>query len=322
MIEERWPILEVKNINKQFQYNCGRKVTAVSDVSLKLYKGECLGVVGESGCGKTTLANIITHLENAASGKIIYNNQDITHLKGQELRQNRRKIQIILQDPSEYFNPRMKALDIVSEPITNFKLMNKSKAKQQGKELLKLVGIEEDFMWKYPHELSGGEKQRIAIARAISLNPEIIICDEATSALDVSIQEQVINLLVDLKKNKKLSYIFISHDLAVTKNISDRIAVMYMGSIVEIIHSDKLTKEALHPYTKVLLSSVFSVKGNDCVKIEQLKENNSNYSSVNAGCSFNSRCRDCVDRCFREKPQLKEVGEGHFVACFHRSLNS
>lgn len=305
----------MKNITKHFNLQDGKKLVAVDNVNLELYSGECLGIVGESGCGKSTIANLVTNLVAVTSGNIIYDNKDITHLKGEELRQNRRKVQMIFQDPSESFNPRMKIEEIISEPILNFQLMNKQEAKLETKKLLKMVGMSEDFMKRYPHQLSGGQKQRVAIARAISLKPEIIVCDEATSALDVSIQEQVINLLKDLQENNGLSYIFIGHDLAVVRNISHRIVVMYLGGIVEIIDSDKLTTEAVHPYTKALLASVFSVKGRTNAEIEIIEGEPPSPSDIQLGCSFNSRCTRCQDRCFKEKPELKEIGINHFTAC-------
>jgi oligopeptide/dipeptide ABC transporter ATP-binding protein len=313
--EMKEPVLKIRNLTKNFDLQDGRKLTAVDNVSFELYPGECLGIVGESGCGKSTLAKILTQLEGVTSGNIIHNNRDITHLKGEELRQNRKKVQMIFQDAAESFNPRMKIGDIVSEPLLNFKLMNKREAESEAKKLLAMVGLTEDFMKRYPHQLSGGQKQRVAIARAISLEPEIIICDEATSALDVSIQEQVIKLLVDLQKEKGLSYIFIGHDLAVVRNISHRIIVMYLGRIVEIIDSNKLTTEAVHPYTKALLSSVFSVNGKNSTEIEIIKGEPPSPSDMVLGCGFTTRCSKCEGKCLKESPELKEIGINHFAAC-------
>ncbi len=315
MLQEKEPVLTIKNVVKQFDLQDGKKLTAVDNVSLELYSGECLGIVGESGCGKSTLANVITNLETLTSGEIIYNKRDISKLKGEELRQNRRKLQMIFQDPSESFNPRMRIGQIISEPLLNFKLMNKADAELNTKKLLQMVGISDELMNRYPHQLSGGQKQRVAIARALSLSPEIIICDEATSALDVSVQEQVLKLLINLKKEKGLSYICICHDLAVVRNISDRIIVMYLGRIVEVIDSDRLTTAAVHPYTKALLASVFSVKKRENTEIEIIKGEPPSPSDIQLGCSFNSRCTKCKDICFKEKPELKEIEKGHLVAC-------
>ncbi|MCC5468506.1 ABC transporter ATP-binding protein [Pelosinus baikalensis] len=315
MGKEKEPVLKIRNLTKKFDLKNGKKLTAVDNVSFELHAGECLGIVGESGCGKSTIAKILTQLEGVTSGNIIYHNRDITHLKGEELRQNRKKLQMIFQDPAESFNPRMKIRDIVSEPLLNFKLMSKREAEVQAKKLLAMVGLTEDFMRRYPHQISGGQKQRVAIARAISLEPEVIICDEATSALDVSIQEQVIRLLKDLQKEKGLSYIFIGHDLAVVRNISHRIIVMYLGRIVEVIDSNKLTTDAVHPYTKALLSSVFSVKSKNDTEIEIIKGEPPSASDMTHGCGFSSRCAKCMDKCLKEKPELKEIATNHFIAC-------
>ena len=314
MSEERLPLLEIRKLSKQFALEGGRKLTAVDNVSLELYSGQSLGIVGESGCGKSTLAKIVAHLESVTSGNILYKKSDITHLKGEELRQNRRKLQMIFQDPSASFNPRMRIGDMVSEPPLNFKLMNKREALEETKKLLTLVGLPEDFMSRYPHQLSGGQKQRAAIARALSLKPEILVCDEATSDLDVSIQAQVVQLLVDLQKERGLSYIFIGHDLALIRNISHRIAVMYLGRIVEVIDSEKLTTEAVHPYTKALLASVFSVKKRNA-EIEIIQGDPPSPAEILPGCSFNSRCTECEAKCLREKPIMKRIGINHFAAC-------
>ncbi|MCO5385281.1 ABC transporter ATP-binding protein [Desulfosporosinus sp.] len=315
MFEDKLPILEIRNLTKQFALEGGKQLTAVDNVSLELYSGQSLGIVGESGCGKSTLAKIVAHLDSVTSGNIRYMNRDITHLQGEELRQNRRKLQMIFQDPSASFNPRMKIGNIVSEPLLNFKLMNKGEAREETKKLLAMVGLPETIMSRYPHQLSGGQKQRAAIARALSLKPEILVCDEATSDLDVSIQAQVVQLLVDLQKEQGLSYIFIGHDLALIRNISHRIAVMYLGRIVEVIDSEVLTTEAVHPYTKALLASVFSVKGESNSAIGVIEGDPPSPLEIPLGCSFNSRCTKCVGKCFGEKPELKEVKTNHFTAC-------
>lgn len=315
MRKEKEPLLKIRNLTKKFDLQDGKKLTAVDNVSFELYSGECLGIVGESGCGKSTIAKIITQLESITSGDINYNNSNITNLKGEELRQNRRKVQMIFQDAAESFNPRMKIGHIVSEPLLNFKLMNKREAESEAKKLLTMVGLTEDFMGRYPHQLSGGQKQRVAIARVISLQPEIIICDEATSALDVSIQEQVIKLLMDLQKEKGLSYVFIGHDLAVVRNISHRIIVMYLGRIVEVIDSDRLTIDAVHPYTKALLASVFSVNKKNSTEIEMIEGEPPSPSDMPQGCGFSTRCKKCIDKCLKEKPDLKKIATNHFAAC-------
>jgi oligopeptide/dipeptide ABC transporter ATP-binding protein len=313
--KEKKAILKIENITKEFQLQNGNKLTAVDNVNFELYEGECLGIVGESGCGKSTIAKILTQLESVTSGNIIYKNNDITNIKGEELRQNRRKIQMVFQDAAESFNPRMKIGEIAREPLLNFKLMNKRDAEAEAEKLLAMVGIKKDFMKRYPHQLSGGQKQRVAIARALALKPEIIIYDEATSALDVSIQEQIIKLLMDLQKEKGLSYIFIGHDLAVVRNISHRIAVMYLGRIVEVIDSDKLVSDGSHPYTKALLDSVFSVKMKNKTIIESIKGEQPSPSQIQHGCVFSSRCTECIEKCLHEQPKLKEIEKNHYIAC-------
>jgi oligopeptide/dipeptide ABC transporter ATP-binding protein len=318
LCEGKYPILEIKNITKQFLLEDGLKITAVDNVSLKLHAGECLGIVGESGCGKSTLAKIITHLESITSGFILYNGKDITGLRGEKLRQNRRRIQMIFQDSAAAFNPRMRVSDIVSEPILNFKLMKKQAAMEEVKKLMAVVGLTGDFMDRFSHQLSGGERQRVAIARALSVKPEIIIYDEATSALDVSVQAQVLQLLADLQRKQKLTYIFIGHDLAVVRNVSCRIVVMYLGRIVEIIDSEKLSLDAVHPYTRALLASVFFVTKDNQHEFEIIDGDSSNLGNVNSGCDFYFRCKHRKDMCSLKEPELRKVGNNHFVACHLR----
>ena len=305
----------MRNLTKQFVLEGGKKLTAVDHVSLELYSGQSLGIVGESGCGKSTLAKMVAHLESVTSGNILYKSRDITQLKGEALRQNRKTMQMIFQDPSASFNPRMKIGDIVSEPLLNFKLMKQREVRVETRKLLNMVGLPEDLINRYPHQLSGGQKQRASIARALSLKPEILICDEATSDLDVSIQAQVVHLLVDLQKEKGFSYIFIGHDLALIRNITHRIAVMYLGQIVEIIDSEMLTTEAVHPYTKALLASVLSVQQERNALIEIIEGDPPSPSELTSGCSFNSRCIERMRKCLREKPGLKEIKIDHLVAC-------
>lgn len=256
-------ILELKDIHKNFSDNNGKTFKAVDNVSLTLRKGDCVGIVGESGCGKSTLARIISHLIEASEGKVIFKGDDITSLKNKSLKEYYRRVQMIFQDPLSTFSPRMKIGSYLIEPFINFNRMSKKRAWEHTKELLEIVGLNKDYINKYPSELSGGQLQRVVIARAIGIKPDIIVCDEATSALDVSIQRQIINLLLELKKKTQFSSIFITHDLALAESICDRIYVMYLGKIVEVIESDNIVKAAKHPYTKMLLDSVFSVKNFD-----------------------------------------------------------
>lgn len=253
-------VLELKDIHKNFKDNSGNRFKAVDNVSLTLRKGECVGIVGESGCGKSTLARIISHLTNVSQGRIFFKGEDITLLENKSLKEYYKRVQMIFQDPLSTFSPRMKIGTYLMEPFINFKIMDKKRARKYSKKLFDMVGLNHRYINKYPNELSGGELQRVVIARTIGIKPDIVICDEATSALDVSIQKQIINLLLELKSKTNFSSIFITHDLALAENICDRIYVMYLGKIVEVIESDNIVKTARHPYTKMLLNSVFSVK--------------------------------------------------------------
>ncbi|MFS0873774.1 ABC transporter ATP-binding protein [Paenibacillus xylanilyticus] len=260
MGNERMPILELRDLCKTYESKGQTVNPALQSVHLKLYPGECLGIVGESGSGKSTLAKCVTHLERATSGQIIYRQQDITSIKGEALRLQRKQIQMVFQEPSAIFNPRMKIGAFILEPLLNYKLIKRRQAKQEIYRLLELVELPAAVADKHPHELSGGEQQRVVIARAIGIQPDIILFDEATSALDVSIQQQILNLLVQLRQETGISCIFISHDLAVVQQVSDRTAVMYKGKVVEVLESAQLAHAANHPYTRSLMASVLSVR--------------------------------------------------------------
>ncbi|GAB1159241.1 ABC transporter ATP-binding protein [Paenibacillus illinoisensis] len=260
MIDERIPILEMRNLSKNYESRGQGAHSALQSINLKLYPGECLGIVGESGSGKSTLAKCVTHLEKATSGQIIYRQQDITWIRGEALRQQRKQIQMVFQEPSAIFNPRMRVGSFILEPLLNYKLIKRRQGEKEIHRLLELVGLPAAIADKYPHEISGGEQQRVVIARAIGVQPDVIIFDEATSALDVSIQQQILNLLVRLREETGISCIFISHDLAVVQQVSDRTAVMYKGEVVEVLESAQLTRASSHPYTRNLMASVLSVK--------------------------------------------------------------
>ena len=251
-------IMQVKNITKKFPASGGRFLTACDNINLTIESGRTVGIVGESGCGKSTLVKTILNMHAPTAGEVIFHEQDITKLKGEAKRQNCRNIQMVFQDPTAAFDPKMKIADIICEPLLNFNLIKKSQIKQKARELLELVELPADFTDRYPNNMSGGQRQRVAIARALALEPEIIVCDEATSALDVSVQAKIIELLVKLQKEKNITYIFICHDLALVSLFSHRIAVMYLGNIVEKIDGDKLL-QAKHPYTQALLKSIFYV---------------------------------------------------------------
>lgn len=309
-------ILEIKNLTKKFAVDGGRYLTACDNVSLKAYQGQTLGIIGESGCGKSTLVRTLLSIHPASGGKAIFEGRDILKLKGEALRQNRRKIQMVFQDPTAAFNPKMKVKEIVCEPLLNFGLIKKSEVDAKAAELLRMVELPEDFKDRYPHNMSGGQRQRLGIARALSLEPKIVVCDEATSALDVSVQEKICELLVRLQKEKGITYLFICHDLGLVDLMCHQIAVMYLGNIVEYIgYGRRISTEGMHPYTKALMKSVFKVDFKPGEKIEPLESEIPSPLDLPKGCPFQSRCGQCMEICRSEKPELKEVVPGHFVAC-------
>lgn len=291
-------------------------LTACDNVTLNAYAGQTLGIIGESGCGKSTLVRTILQIHPASGGEVIFDGQDILKLRGEAARQNRRKIQMVFQDPSAAFNPKMKVKEIVCEPLLNFGLIKKSEVDAKAAELLRMVELPEDFKDRYPHNMSGGQRQRLGIARALSLEPKIVVCDEATSALDVSVQEKICELLVRLQKEKGITYLFICHDLGLVDLMCHQIAVMYLGNIVEYIgYGRRISTEGMHPYTKALMKSVFKVDFKPGEKIEPLESEIPSPLDLPKGCPFQSRCGQCMEICRSEKPELKEVVPGHFVAC-------
>jgi peptide/nickel transport system ATP-binding protein/oligopeptide transport system ATP-binding protein len=315
-------LLEISDLVKHYPVRGGilrRKVGtvhAVDGVSFTLGVAETLGLVGESGCGKSTVARSILRLVEPTSGSIRLNGLDITHLGKADLRPHRRSMQIVFQDPFASLNPRMTAGDIVGEPLSVHGLAAGSKKRERVAELFEQVGLRPDQMQNYPHQFSGGQRQRICIARALSLGPSLIVCDEPVSALDVSIQAQVINLLIDLQRKHDFSYLFIAHDLAVVAHISHRVAVMYLGRIVEIAEKRELFANPRHPYTQALLASV-PVANPKMKRLKALVDGDV-PSPINPppGCAFHTRCRYVMDRCRIETPALADVGGQHQVACF------
>ena len=312
-------LLEVKNLKKYFLIKgekAGRnQLRAVDDISIDIFKGETLGLVGESGSGKTTAGRTLLRLYEPTGGKIIYNGQDITKVNMQPYR---RKMQYIFQDPYASLNPRMTVGDIVAEPIDIHHLAhNSNERKELIARLLDQVGLNSEQATRYPHEFSGGQRQRIGIARALAVEPEFIVCDEPVSALDVSIQAQIINMLEKLQRDMGLTYLFIAHDLAVVKHISQRIAVMYLGKIVEVTDTKELHAHPLHPYTRALLSAIpaFDPKINRERKRIILQGEIPNPLNPPKGCVFSTRCPYAKDICREQGPVLKEVGSGHHVAC-------
>ncbi len=322
-------LLDLKDVKTYFSIKKGilkrtvGYVKAVDDVNLKVYKGETLGLVGESGCGKTTLGKSILQLIKATDGEMNYQfedgTKDLRKLSKKELDRARQKLQIVFQDPHSSLNPAFTIYQQLSDPLKKFGVKNRNERIKIIGDLLESVNMRREYMNRYPNEFSGGQRQRIGIARALSVNPELVICDEAVSALDVSIQAQVLNLLMKLKEERSLTYIFITHDLSVVEYISDRIAVMYLGRIVELADADELYYNKLHPYTQALLSAVYTAdpdqKKADRIILEGDVPSPSNPPS---GCSFHPRCKHCMELCKNERPQLKEYnidGKIHYVAC-------
>ena len=290
-------------------------VKAVDDVSLDIRKGETFGVVGESGCGKSTLGRTLIRLIDPTDGHIYLNGEDISKLKGADLKAMRRKMQIIFQDPSACLNPRRTVRQILMEPFEIHKMDKDQDVEALIMELLQLVGLDSYHLSRYPHELSGGQKQRIGIARALALKPDLIVCDEAVSALDVSVQAQVLNLLQELKQKLGLTYFFISHNLNVVYQVSDRVGVMYLGKMVEIADYDQLYEKRYHPYTEALLSAIPQVNQEDRKERIHLEGEVPSPTDPPSGCRFHTRCPKACDRCKAEEPALREIAPGHLVAC-------
>jgi oligopeptide/dipeptide ABC transporter ATP-binding protein len=317
-------ILEVTDLKKHFAIRKGilsrtaGHVLAVDGLSFSIQRGETLGLVGESGCGKTTVGKTIMRLIEPTSGKIRLKSEDITHLGGDRLRPARREMQMIFQDPYSSLNPRMSAGEIVAEPLENYGLAKGKEKKERVEALLNRVGFRSEHIAKHPHEFSGGQRQRIGIARALALNPSLVVADEPVSALDVSIQAQVLNLLMDLQKEFNLTYLFISHDLAVVKHISHRIAVMYLGKIVELTDKKTLFTAPFHPYTEALLNAIPIPNPQVERKTIILEGDVPSPIDPPKGCRFNTRCPYVEQRCRTEEPLFREVRPGHSVACHLR----
>lgn len=315
-------LLEVRNLVKHYLVKGGilagrwEKVRAVDGVSLSIARGETLGLVGESGCGKSTLGRLLVRLEEPTAGKIFFTGEDITDCTGKRLRKLRRHFQIIFQDSSSSLNPRRTVGAIIEEPLANFGVTKKER-RERVCELLALVGLESGDASKYPHEFSGGQRQRINIARALALQPELVVCDEPVSNLDVSIRAQILNLLRDLKRKLNLSYLFISHDLAAVNYLADRVAVMYLGKIVEILPAEGLVSRARHPYTRALLQAVPEPNPRQRADLKPVVQGEPpDSANPPLGCRFHPRCPEAQRECRQKEPELKEVGEGHWVRCY------
>ena len=315
-------LLKVENIVKHFPIYGGlfskqvAAVKAVQNISFELKKGETLGLVGESGCGKSTLGRCLIRLIEPTSGKIFYKGEDITHVDANRLRDLRKNLQIIFQDPYASLNPRMTIGAILEEPLIIHNLYPDEKLrKNRVRELIDLVGLRPEHLTRYPHEFSGGQRQRVGIARALAVNPEIIICDEPVSALDVSIQAQVLNLLMELQQKLGLTYIFIAHDLKVVEHVSNKVAVMYLGEIVEMADADELYRNPQHPYTKALLSAIPVPDPKPRAERTILTGDVPSPISPPPGCYFNPRCPIADKNCSVQKPELRQTSTGHFVSC-------
>jgi oligopeptide transport system ATP-binding protein len=314
-------LLEIIDLKKHFDLGGSGKnkkyLTAVDGVSFTIYKGETFGLVGESGCGKTTTGRTIIRLYKPTDGRILYRGEDLAYLEEKDMFPYRKKIQMIFQDPYASLNSRMTVTDIVGEGIETHKILSGKEKQERIFELLERVGLKREHANRYPHEFSGGQRQRIGIARALAINPELVICDEPISALDVSIQAQVVNMLEDLQEEFGLTYLFIAHDLSMVRHISDRIGVMYLGKLMEVAESDVLYDKPLHPYTKSLLSAIPIPDPKSSIRDSRIILEGDVGSPINPkpGCRFASRCRYAKDRCWVETPDLLEIETGHYVAC-------
>ncbi len=323
MKAENKKLLEIKNLKKYFSgsegqlFKSSNDVKAVDDVSFDIYQKETLGLVGETGCGKTTVGRTMLHLYKPTGGKILFDGVDLNSLGERDLRRQRSKMQMIFQDPYASLNPRMTVGSIVGSPLDVHTKQSRKDKQDRVQDLLDIVGLNPDFVNRYPHEFSGGQRQRIGIARALALNPEFVVCDEPISSLDVSIQAQVVNLLEDLQKKLGLTYLFIAHDLSMVRHISDRMAVMYLGKIMELADRDEIFLNSLHPYTQALMSAV-PIPDPDLAEEKEriiLDGDIPNPANPPVGCNFNTRCPVATDICFKEEPEYLEVKDKHWVAC-------
>lgn len=315
-------ILEVKHLKKYFPLKKGRTketdpcVKAVDDISLDLYEGETLGLVGESGCGKSTLGRTILRLHEPTSGEVIFRGEDVAKKSRKEMRKLREDMQFIFQDPYSSLNPRMTVFNILAEPlIAHGKFKRGPELEAYVKDLMAKCGLPPYYCYRYPHEFSGGQRQRIGIARSLALNPSFIICDEPVSALDVSIQSQILNLMMDMQEEKNISYIFISHDLSVVKHISDRVGVMYLGSMVELGDKDEIYNNPQHPYTRALMSAIPVPDPDKRSEMKLIEGEIPSNVNTPKGCKFHPRCPFAKDVCREEVPEVKEIKPRHFVQC-------
>jgi oligopeptide/dipeptide ABC transporter ATP-binding protein len=318
MQEKNIPLIETIGLRKLFKLKGGARLHAVDGIDIKIPSGETLGVVGESGCGKSTVGRLILRLIEPTSGQVLFNGQDVSKFKGRQMHDMRRNMQIIFQDPYSSIDPRMSVIELIAEYLFIHRVFkNKTETFNRAAELMDMVGLARRYASSYPHELDGGRRQRIGIARALSLDPKFIVCDEPVSALDVSIQAQILNLLMDLQEEFNLTYMFVTHDLSVVKHISDKIMVMYLGKCVEITGFDELFENPLHPYTNALLAAIPEPdisRRNKEMKV--IRGEVTSPINVKPGCRFAARCDDFMEICRERDPELIETSDGHSVACF------
>lgn len=322
-ISQKNPILEVDNLSKFFNVG-GGVLHAVDGLSFEIYKGETFGLVGESGCGKSTAGRTILRLYEPTSGQVKFDGKNIYDLRNREMKEMRKNMQMIFQDPYASLDPRMTVEQIISEPLDIYKIGTKAQRREKVIKLLELVGLSSEHAQRFPHEFSGGQRQRVGIARALALDPKFIVCDEPISALDVSIQAQVVNLLKDLQKELDLTLLFIAHDLSMVRYISDRVGVMYLGRMMELANSDELYNNPLHPYTKALLSAIpiADPEAQRSKKTIKLEGDVPSPINIGGGCRFVDRCPYAQDKCRNEDVAIEEIRPGHFVACLRvREIN-
>ncbi|HXD29905.1 MAG TPA: oligopeptide/dipeptide ABC transporter ATP-binding protein [Pyrinomonadaceae bacterium] len=317
----REPLISIRDLKVHFNPGTNRVVKAVDGVTLDIFKGETLGLVGESGCGKSTLGRALLRLTEPTSGQVLYRNEDLSRLSNRQMREQRRHLQIIFQDPYASLNPRMTIGQIIGEPLETFRLARGREAERRVQDLMETVGLSKRFVKRYPHEFSGGQRQRIGIARALAVDPDFIVADEPISALDVSIQAQIMNLLERLKREKNLTYLFISHDLRAVRHVSDRVAVMYLGKLVELTDAKSIYDEPLMPYTKALISAVPVPDPEIELKRRRIVLEGDVPSPRNppAGCRFHTRCPYAIGECREVEPKLAEIKPAHLAACIRIS---